>query len=48
MTFSDEPGVYLRGEFGMRLEDCMYITEDGAKLFTAPSLSLERPFAAAQ
>lgn len=45
MTFSDEPGIYLRGEFGIRLEDDMYITEDGAKLFTPPSPSLETPFA---
>ncbi len=44
MTFSDEPGIYLRGQFGVRLEDDIYITEDGAKLFTGPSLSLERPF----
>ncbi|MBB6146162.1 Xaa-Pro dipeptidase [Silvibacterium bohemicum] len=44
MTFSDEPGIYIRGEFGIRLEDDMYITEDGAKLFTGPSLSLEEPF----
>ena len=34
MTFSDEPGIYIRGEFGMRHEDCMYITENGAELFT--------------
>lgn len=45
MTFSDEPGIYLLGEFGVRLEDDMYITEEGAKLFTGPSLSLEEPFA---
>jgi Xaa-Pro dipeptidase len=45
MTFSDEPGVYIRGEFGVRLEDDMYITEDGAKLFTPQSHSLEEPFA---
>ncbi|MCU1294042.1 MAG: hypothetical protein JWP08_2892 [Bryobacterales bacterium] len=44
MTFSDEPGIYLRGEFGIRLEDDMYITEDGAKLFTGPSPSLDHPF----
>jgi Xaa-Pro dipeptidase len=44
MTFSDEPGIYVRGEFGVRLEDDMYITTDGAKLFTGPSLSLEQPF----
>ncbi len=45
MTFSDEPGVYLRGEFGVRLEDDMYITDDGARLFTPQSPSLEHPFA---
>jgi Xaa-Pro dipeptidase len=45
MTFSDEPGIYLRGEFGVRLEDDMHITEDGAKLFTPQSLSIEQPFA---
>jgi Xaa-Pro dipeptidase len=44
MTFSDEPGIYLRGQFGIRLEDDMYITEDGAKLFTGPSPSLTQPF----
>jgi len=44
MSFSDEPGIYVRGEFGVRLEDCMHITEDGAKLFTGQSASLERPF----
>lgn len=45
MTFSDEPGIYLRGEFGVRLEDDMYITADRAKLFTPQSHSLEEPFA---
>jgi Xaa-Pro dipeptidase len=44
MTFSDEPGIYLRGEFGLRLEDDMHITEDGAELFTPQSPSLEEPF----
>ena len=44
MTFSDEPGIYIRGEFGIRLEDDMHITADGAKLFTGPSQSLELPF----
>ncbi|MBV8206278.1 MAG: aminopeptidase P family protein [Acidobacteria bacterium] len=44
MCFSDEPGVYIRGEFGVRLEDDMHITEDGAKLFTPQSPSLEQPF----
>jgi Xaa-Pro dipeptidase len=45
MTTSDEPGIYLRGEFGVRIEDDMYITPDGAKWFTQPSRSLEEPFA---
>ena len=44
MTFSDEPGIYIRGEFGVRLEDDMHITENGAELFTPQSKSLEEPF----
>ncbi|MBV9296341.1 MAG: aminopeptidase P family protein [Acidobacteriaceae bacterium] len=44
MTFSDEPGIYIRGEFGVRLEDDMHITETGAELFTPQSPSLEHPF----
>ena len=44
MCFSDEPGIYIRGAFGVRLEDDMHITEDGAKLFTPQSPSLEDPF----
>jgi len=44
MTTSDEPGIYIDGEFGLRLEDDMHITEDGAKLFTGPSPSIEHPF----
>ncbi len=46
MTFSDEPGIYQRDAFGIRLEDDMHITEDGARLFTPQCLSLEQPFAA--
>lgn len=46
MTFSDEPGIYIRGEFGIRLEDDMHITENGAELFTPHSPSLEHPFGA--
>jgi Xaa-Pro dipeptidase len=44
MTFSDEPGIYIRGEFGIRLEDDMHIVEEGAELFTPQSPSLEDPF----
>jgi Xaa-Pro dipeptidase len=46
MTFSDEPGIYIKGEFGVRLEDDLHILDDGAELFTPPSPSLENPFAA--
>ncbi len=44
MTFSDEPGIYIRGEFGVRLEDDMIITDSGAELMTPQSRSLEDPF----
>ena len=44
MTFSDEPGIYIPGEFGIRCEDIMVITEDGAELLTGQAPSLERPF----
>lgn len=46
MTFSDEPGIYIRGEFGIRLEDDMHITDNGAELFTPQSPSVEQPFGA--
>ncbi len=42
---SDEPGIYIRGEFGVRLEDDLLITESGAELLTPQSPSLEDPFA---
>ena len=44
MTFSDEPGIYIPGEFGVRLEDDMHVTGDGARWFTPQSPSLEHPF----
>jgi Xaa-Pro dipeptidase len=44
MTFSDEPGIYIIGEFGVRLEDDMHITENGAELFTPQSPSIGDPF----
>jgi Xaa-Pro dipeptidase len=44
MVFSDEPGIYIRGEFGVRLEDDIYITTDGAELMTPQSPSIEEPF----
>ncbi|MGD0733865.1 MAG: Xaa-Pro peptidase family protein [Terracidiphilus sp.] len=45
MTFSDEPGIYIKGEFGIRLEDDLLITESGSELLTPQSPSLEDPFA---
>ncbi len=45
MCFSDEPGIYLPGEFGIRLEDDWHLTEQGGVLFTPQSSSLEQPFA---
>jgi Xaa-Pro dipeptidase len=44
MCFSDEPGIYIYGEIGVRLEDCFYVTEDGGQLFTPQSISIEEPF----
>ena len=35
MCFSVEPGVYISGDYGVRIEDCLSVTKDGAKLFTA-------------
>ena len=48
ITTSNEPGIYIRGEFGIRLEDDMHITENGAELFTPQSPSLEDPFGTRQ
>jgi len=47
MCFSDEPGIYITGEFGVRLEDDWHLTEEGGKMFTPQSPSLEHPFATA-
>jgi Xaa-Pro dipeptidase len=44
MCFSNEPTIAIYGEFGVRLEDCMYITADGARMFTKQSPSIEQPF----
>jgi len=43
MCFSDEPGIYIPGEFGIRLEDCFHMTEQGPKWFSQPSASIEKP-----
>jgi Xaa-Pro dipeptidase len=44
MTFSDEPGIYIPGEFGIRQEDIMVITDNGGELLTGQAPSLENPF----
>ena len=43
MCFSDEPGIYIPGEFGIRLEDCWHMTEAGPKLFTELATSIKDP-----
>jgi Xaa-Pro dipeptidase len=44
MCFSNEPGIYIFGEFGVRLEDCLYMTDDGPRLFSDLSPSIDEPF----
>ena len=44
MCFSDEPGLYIPGKFGVRLEDCWHMTAGGPKFFTQPPPSIDRPF----
>jgi Xaa-Pro dipeptidase len=45
MCFSNEPMIAIYGEFGIRLEDCLYVTETGATYFSQPSPSIDKPFA---
>src|SRR5262245_45203382 len=42
----EEPGIYIRGECGLRPEDDMFVTANGAELFTPQSPSIEEPFGA--
>ena len=44
MCFSDEPGIYIPGSFGVRLEDCIHLTESGPKWFSVPPPSIDQPF----
>ena len=44
MCFSNEPGIYLPGKFGVRLEDCFYMTAGGPKWFSVPPPSIDDPF----
>jgi Xaa-Pro dipeptidase len=44
MCFSNEPTISIPGEFGIRLEDCLYIAEDGPHFFTKQSSAIDQPF----
>jgi Xaa-Pro dipeptidase len=44
MCFSNEPGIYLPGKFGIRFEDCFHMTPSGPKYFTVPPASIEQPW----
>ena len=44
MCFSDEPMIAIYGEFGIRLEDCLYLTEQGPRFFSPQSEAIDRPF----
>ena len=45
MTFSNEPGIYIYGEFGVRLEDCLVVTEDGGRtLGGMEATAIDKPF----
>ena len=46
MCFSDEPTISIPGEFGIRLEDCVYFDEQGAHFFTKQSEAIDKPFGA--
>jgi Xaa-Pro dipeptidase len=43
MCFSNEPGIYIPGKFGVRLEDCLYMTSKGPQWFTKPPATLDAP-----
>ena len=45
MCFSNEPGIYIPGEFGIRLEDCFHMTDSGPEWFSTPPPSIDQPFA---
>ena len=47
MTFSNEPGIYIYGEFGVRIEDCMVVTEDGGRFLGGlEATAIDQPFGA--
>ncbi|MEG3086232.1 M24 family metallopeptidase [Sphingomonas sp. PB4P5] len=43
MCFSNEPGLYLPGKFGVRLEDCFHMTATGPAWFSTPPVSIDAP-----
>ncbi|WP_425352375.1 M24 family metallopeptidase [Allosphingosinicella vermicomposti] len=43
MCFSNEPGLYFRGKFGVRIEDCFYMAEGGPRWFSTPPTSIDDP-----
>ena len=43
MCFSNEPGIYAPGKFGVRIEDCFHMTNTGPKWFSEPQRSIEYP-----
>lgn len=43
MCFSNEPGLYLPGHFGVRMEDCFHMTATGPKWFSQPPTSIDAP-----
>lgn len=43
MCFSNEPGLYIPGQFGIRLEDCFHMTADGPRYFSEPPPSIDQP-----
>jgi Xaa-Pro dipeptidase len=45
MCFSNEPGIYLPGKFGIRLEDCFHMTAAGPRYFSTPQASIDHPTA---
>ncbi len=45
MCFSNEPGIYVPGSFGIRIEDCFYMTDSGPRYFSEPPKSIDEPFA---
>ena len=44
MCFSIEPTISIPGEFGVRMEDCVYMTAEGPKWFSQPAVSINQPF----